>query len=642
MPAIKTASSSKRGAPKQKGAVRAKSGCYTCRIRRKKCDEQPDGSGRCMTCVRLRLECLGFGAKRPDWLRYFEIYAPHKESRNVADLREKIKSFLAAQGMIKGHSGTGPRGAEPEHPTLHLTDDYSSASDSPPTPTLSLTDPSRPLHITSNIRDDPYGMGGHEYGSSSNLYPADYRDYSPSSSQGSAHDSSPPYQLPPVVDTTLSVSPALASSFSDLYTFAFSDDLMSDDYTATYLARNPDPIIHSLFVEQIMQHYSDRVVKAQYLFAGSAIRNVICDVARSHLPSRSGASLLSSVHWQRFSNPKAIAFQSVETQRRLLEMQSLFNHQDYTSGDAMAALHVVSSYLFDGGCGDWERWLNVAYNYVDCIFEGFSNPSEALLKCGPKDVFIIKTSIWFDVLASVTTQKVPHFLNAIRIMFNPTQAKILELDAEDPSSMMSPMGCHNHVVWALAEASALRCWKHRQQVREALSVPLLVRQAAEIEEHLQPPVVTDYPTADVDGCRTLASEIFRASVRLYLRAVVSGDHPQVPDIKESVQDTIDCINRVNSPPGDSLVNGQTMSRSVVRNTVFGFFICGAFAEKQEHRHLIQTLLEREGEEPGNCDSIRVLLQDLWHKRDVARQTNGAEFRGVDWRHSLTATRILLV
>jgi len=74
------------GAPKGKGAVRAKSGCYTCRyvspsvlvlvftnphtrIRRKKCDEKPNADNHCETCVRLRLECLGFGTKRPEWLR---------------------------------------------------------------------------------------------------------------------------------------------------------------------------------------------------------------------------------------------------------------------------------------------------------------------------------------------------------------------------------------------------------------------------------------------------------------------------------------------------------------------------------------------------------------------------------------------
>ena len=35
-----------------------------------KCDEKRMGEdGPCETCYRLKLECLGFGAKRPDWLR---------------------------------------------------------------------------------------------------------------------------------------------------------------------------------------------------------------------------------------------------------------------------------------------------------------------------------------------------------------------------------------------------------------------------------------------------------------------------------------------------------------------------------------------------------------------------------------------
>ena len=37
--------------------------------RTQKCDEQPNEHGACQTCVRLRLQCLGFGAKRPDWMR---------------------------------------------------------------------------------------------------------------------------------------------------------------------------------------------------------------------------------------------------------------------------------------------------------------------------------------------------------------------------------------------------------------------------------------------------------------------------------------------------------------------------------------------------------------------------------------------
>jgi len=147
-------SSKKAGAPKTKGAIRAKSGCYTCRIRRKKCDEQRNDHGHCRTCVRLKLECLGFGAKRPDFL---------KESRTVLFMREKIKAFLASQGMIKGHSASGPRNSEQEFLFLRRVDEYSSdSSASPPTPTLTIPDDTPHSHLTmSNMRSerwftDPY------------------------------------------------------------------------------------------------------------------------------------------------------------------------------------------------------------------------------------------------------------------------------------------------------------------------------------------------------------------------------------------------------------------------------------------------------------------------------------------------------
>ncbi|KAH9995654.1 hypothetical protein BJV74DRAFT_829351 [Russula compacta] len=140
----------KAGAPKAKGAVRAKSGCYTCRIRRKKCDERPNAEGRCETCIRLRLQCLGFGQKRPEWL---------KENNNVTMFREKIKDFLAAQGMIKGHSGSGARSSEQEGMLVLITDHGRSDTSSPQSPALSVdsSEDRRPNgHSISSIRHDHY------------------------------------------------------------------------------------------------------------------------------------------------------------------------------------------------------------------------------------------------------------------------------------------------------------------------------------------------------------------------------------------------------------------------------------------------------------------------------------------------------
>lgn len=54
-------SANRRGRGRSKRYSRARTGCFTCRARRKKCDETRDEtSGACMRCVKSGVECLGF------------------------------------------------------------------------------------------------------------------------------------------------------------------------------------------------------------------------------------------------------------------------------------------------------------------------------------------------------------------------------------------------------------------------------------------------------------------------------------------------------------------------------------------------------------------------------------------------------
>lgn len=81
-----------------------------------------------------------------------------QENNSVTELREKIKTFLASQGMIKGHSGSGPRSTEGDPPVLVLVENLHNHPSSPATPTLSQSSndyrPQGPLPPT--IRDGPH------------------------------------------------------------------------------------------------------------------------------------------------------------------------------------------------------------------------------------------------------------------------------------------------------------------------------------------------------------------------------------------------------------------------------------------------------------------------------------------------------
>ncbi len=268
------------------------------------------------------------------------------------------------------------------------------------------------------------------------------------------------------------------------------------------------------------------------------------------------------------------------------------------------------------------------------MFQRCYNVKETFRRCPAEVSFIIKTAIWFDVLAALTTQQPPILLGLVRELFNPHPSSIEEITHSSPTpevSMMVPMGCDNHIVWALAEAAALDVWKQQQQQGGRLSIPQLVSRGREIEEVLDRPSTRSdvLATNSPEYSRYLSSEIFRTSTRLYLRTVVSGDFPMVPDIQQGVEEVITTMQPLcgSTPP--------EMNRLVVRSTVFGCFITGCFATTPEHRRFIHDLVNAQCQDPvGNSQSILNLLKDVWAEDRLEGP--------VGWRERLIASKTLLV
>lgn len=85
-----SSSTSQAHAARARTRTRSKSGCLTCRLRKKVCYNMPihryflnpsltlaqrcdETRPVCAMCTRLGLECLGFSAQRPDWMRKQEV-----------------------------------------------------------------------------------------------------------------------------------------------------------------------------------------------------------------------------------------------------------------------------------------------------------------------------------------------------------------------------------------------------------------------------------------------------------------------------------------------------------------------------------------------------------------------------------------
>ncbi|KAF8843692.1 hypothetical protein BDN67DRAFT_923411 [Paxillus ammoniavirescens] len=634
-PTPKSPQARRAGAPKAKGAVRAKSGCYTCRIRRKKCDEQANADGSCATCVRLRLQCLGFGAKRPDWLR---------ENRNVIELRDKIKTFLASQGMIKGHSGSGPRSSEQEPQILSLSSDYSSPSNSPQTPTLS---------ISSNNEDrssSTYPLRGGHYSDSHDRLLAMSPD-SPMDRNGTFEVLLPPvpYASPPVsnsLDSWSNHSHTLrrphTSDFSRWYGTPLADDedipgVVSSGYMIT-----PAPVVNQYNFaildgrqDILLDYYMKHVLRMQYLHASDSLDSVIWKLIHTSDTAREAACLLSDLH-RKSTQHERLGRIEQEDVESLGRMQMLPLKNPLTEGDALAGLCIVSYFLFSGGKGQWQTFLDAACEFSLSILNDprCGSPHTVLLRCTESLRFIIKTSIWFDVLASVTLLRKPKFLSIIQDLFAPPVAFFDDeptLPMMKEHSMMSVMGCENHIVLALAEIASLANWKDQHIRAGNLSVPELVKRGQKIEVVLKKPssyesdISMDHVEKQRARQRRLTSEVFRASAHVYLHSVISGDFPQCPDIIEAVDKTVECLKAAGE--------GQT-GRAVVRSVVFSICICGCLTENAEHRrYFMKRLQEQQTVTIGNSQQTLLLIQEVWRRR---------RGESVDWRQVMREAEMLLV
>ncbi|OWZ33025.1 hypothetical protein C356_05516 [Cryptococcus neoformans c45] len=76
---------------------RGKTGCITCRLRKKRCDETKP---LCATCTRLGIECMGYGIKRPDWLRQKENARKAKQEIKATVMSKRFKRAKTAESTV--------------------------------------------------------------------------------------------------------------------------------------------------------------------------------------------------------------------------------------------------------------------------------------------------------------------------------------------------------------------------------------------------------------------------------------------------------------------------------------------------------------------------------------------------------------
>ncbi|KAH9995653.1 fungal-specific transcription factor domain-containing protein [Russula compacta] len=469
---------------------------------------------------------------------------------------------------------------------------------------------------------------------------------------------------------------------------------------------------------RLVRHYLDHVLQRQYLLADTSIADFIIRTVQQSPAVRDAVCLLASLHQEslRLGNPSSAQSNALilhnmnepsadlrKTYSQICDNLRTSAAGGYTEGEAMAGLFVVSAFLFRGGHGAWHQFLSVAAEWVWTVLHTGVDAAETILRCSDSQQFVIKTTFWFDILASTTHLEPPRFLDIYRKLWSPRRGAYIEGTSsggcgaggsgissssgacpgtQPPStlSMMSVMGCENETALAIAETSALACWKAAHVRQGTLSVPDLVDRGRTIETECLPPrllspphaarqvpappppvpphqVVSPqrgvllYPAAggggggggggadDLAEKRRLTADIFRATARVYLHSVLSGEHPGCPEIREGVRETIECLRRLSSGVGGQSSNSgssgsSSVASSVLRSVVFGICLCGCLADDPDERDFLLRRLDEEEQAEGgvgNCASARAVMQMVWSRRDPGGGGGGGP--PLSWREA---------
>ncbi|KXN88627.1 Transcriptional regulatory protein pro-1 [Leucoagaricus sp. SymC.cos] len=606
----------------------SKGGCWTCRLRRKKCDEQREGD-TCQTCKRLTIKCLGWGARRPEWMR---------DKKAVDDYKAGIKEQLNRAGLIRGQ----PRSQILNRNTSSRA---TAAVAARPPITHRASAPEVPASSQSSL--GLISNGSHE----------DLPFFA-----NPIFNTNEPYGFPEVPGASSSV-------FNNMFYGVQVDPNgmgmvpMNDMYSEPQLQSLPNPALQfetmpdfgsfpsDGFIEQPAPHFSpsqQAINIDQVLFEFNHARRmlfrfdaygVVSSITYNLMkqdpagPVTKTARALGQLHQKRMRvsqgmEPDTKPEHSPAVYYRNEALMQMRGNKDLqrslTDADAIAALYLV---LFSqlGGCfTDWDEPFTILCDWV--VQTGLPVTQEPWLffqGMSPAGRLAVKGALWIDILASITAGRGPKFFGLWRRLLGErgTYWDQNNMPFQRGLRMDTLTGCPDEALLMMAEVSVLAQWKSNAQREGTLSYRELIRKGDVMEQRLKQNVTDTRLINDVnlklipnetvgepdvafpsDDARAVVADLFREASVLHLHTVLSGPCPGVPEISKCVQNIVQLLGR--SPS------------EVERGVVLPIALAGCMTNDSAQRDFLRGRFQAQNESIGNLMQARVLMEILWQKRDV--------------------------
>ncbi|KAG6910838.1 hypothetical protein DXG01_007153 [Tephrocybe rancida] len=611
-----------------------------------KCDEQREGDS-CKTCLRLTIKCLGWGPRRPEWMR---------DKQEVERYKADIKAQLTRAGLIRGQPRTSQvyQNSSSMVPSQIRPHPYhrSSAPEISTSSSVHFDHPDYGYRYVNTPREQhshPRPEHNHVPGmpGASNSAFQQIPDPLYTDTPINALDLHSPFYYPqsvtPISSSSSTIGTDIPIDFSHLGSSQEPAGFEFDLRPPSPLPPAPLPLsAGENYTQDHVIYYFEHVRKIQFIFAGNSLTNathsIIMQEPRGAVTN--AVCALASLHYTRMRvaqgleapDPNPENFAAYFHREACLQLETAKQARNpYTDSEAMAAVHLVCYSQLSGGTADWQPAFGVLCDWLTQTgLLSDENPAITLHAMSATAQILVKATLWFDTFSSLSLVRAPKYLRLFKRLLGERGGywpAVGDSDGLHSLRMDLLTGCPDEAMLALAEVTNLAYWKASEQHKGTLSFRELVRRGDDIEQrlrrhrsttgrpgdldpaplhsHLQTPAmeprVAPFPTEEA---RRTTAKLFCEAAVLSLHTVLSNANPGVSEIGESVETIVGHLN-------------QLTPSEVDRALVFPICLAGSLTDNSSRREFCKARLQRLDDSIGNLMQTRLVMEAVWQKRDVS-------------------------
>ncbi|EWZ00065.1 hypothetical protein FOYG_03976 [Fusarium oxysporum NRRL 32931] len=535
------------------------SGCWTCKLRHRKCDLQIPA---CRECTDRCIPCHGYGSK-PTWMD-----GSAAENEELERIKRAVKQHVKKLRRVQRNQSLG-RDVQPERRAQIQT---------PPAPDATeLSSPSLLAEAVDRGYDSfesPKTLvdAGNSLPLTRRLIQKEEAAQPVSPSQDPNH----PYALPP------RLASLIMYYLDHVFVWQF-----------PYFQPRPS--------------LGNRGWLLIFLSNGGSLSHAALALSTLHRDASQKKCSYSQEAFEFHSK----ALRELRKLSQHTETETLLSDRTKLAEFIAASLTLISFEVFNGAEYDWVPHLDavtavLAMHSPDALLLTSSSPESTL----PSPVntsrdgdphqsqadfnFLVAEALWHDILACATTGRVP------RIPYR----QWLEGSGLEMADLM---GCYNWVMIAIGDLAHLQAWKKDMKQQGRLSVPELARRGQRIEKRLQDGITELKRTANAGASirgsippAPWVSHIFALASLVLSSTIVSGPWALLPEVKDAISESI-------------IVLRDWPQAIPLRGLVWPLYIIGCLAEPSLQgvfESLLSSVLDESGGF-GNSGTVIKLLKSSW-------------------------------